>query len=483
MKKKINIIILILLFFVIVFTLGVKDIKSGRLSSYGKYVPNDIKLFLKKTIFLIPTLQKTLKNKDDVIRNLLVEKIKTLETWNSISTSDIKNISLKKISNKKINIENESYILSKFLLPLPDYYLWKQKSVGYIDNLKNSIFLVSGDGVVFYFNYDQILEVLNSKNDKIVLSKLKTNIRELVSDNLFKPHKTSIKDILIKNNTLYISHINKKKDNCHNIEIISSEINFEFINFKDFFTYDECFINGELHSTGGRIVDYSKNEILFSIGEGQNRKLAQDVNSIFGKIIKINILTQEHKIISMGHRNPQGLNYDIKNNIIISTEHGPDGGDEINIIKNSDKISNYGWPISSYGNHYQGKINNYKNAGKLNELLEEAPLHKSHSKYSFVEPIKYFTSSIGISEVIKLPKSFKTNLKDHYVVGAMGKNIEEGDKSLHYFKLNKDNDKIESINKVLIGERIRDLKFIEKNDLIMLVLENTPSIGLLYLEN
>ena len=43
MKKKINIIILILLFFVIIFALGAKDIKSGRLSSYGKYVPNDIK--------------------------------------------------------------------------------------------------------------------------------------------------------------------------------------------------------------------------------------------------------------------------------------------------------------------------------------------------------------------------------------------------------------------------------------------------------
>ena len=48
----------------------------------------------------------------------------------------------------------------------------------------------------------------------------------------------------------------------------------------------------------------------------------------------------------MGHRNPQGLLFDKQNNIILSSEHGPTGGDEINIITEN---SNYGWPIASYG--------------------------------------------------------------------------------------------------------------------------------------
>ena len=483
MKKKFTILILILLFFTIVFILGVRDIKSGRFSSYGKYIPNDIKIFLKKTIFIIPTLKKTLANKDEVIRTLSIEKIKTLESWNYISKSNIKKMSMKKFFTKKIIINNENFNFSKFLLPLPDYYLWKEKSVGYIDKIDNKLFFVSGDGTIFYFKNDDLLKALNKKNDKIELYKINSDLINLVNEDLFKPGKTSIKDILIKNNKIYISHINKKKNNCHNIEIINGEINFDFIKFENFFSYDECFVNGELHSTGGRIVNFSENEILFSIGEGLNRRLAQNINSIFGKIVKINIETKKYTMISMGHRNPQGLFYDKKNNIIISTEHGPEGGDEINIIKLSDKVYNYGWPISSYGNHYQGRINKYKNAGKLDELLEEAPLYKSHSKYSFEEPIKYFTPSIGISEIIKLPEDLNVNLKDFYLVGAMGSNIDEGDKSLHYFKLNQKKNGIEKIDNVLIGERIRDIKLSDENDLIIMVLENSPSIGFISIKN
>jgi len=483
MKKKFTILILILLFFTIVFILGVRDIKSGRFSSYGKYIPNDIKIFLKKTIFIIPTLKKTLANKDEVIRALSIEKIKTLESWNYISKSNIKKMSMKKFFTKKIIINNENFNFSKFLLPLPDYYLWKEKSVGYIDKIDNKLFFVSGDGTIFYFKNDDILKALNKKNDKIELYKINSDLINLVNEDLFKPGKTSIKDILIKNNKIYVSHINKKKNNCHNIEIINGEINFDFIKFENFFSYDECFVNGELHSTGGRIVSFSENEILFSIGEGLNRRLAQNINSIFGKIVKINIETKKYTMISMGHRNPQGLFYDKKNNIITSTEHGPEGGDEINIIKLSDKVYNYGWPISSYGNHYQGRINKYKNAGKLDELLEEAPLYKSHSKYSFEEPIKYFTPSIGISEIIKLPEDLNVNLKDFYLVGAMGSNIDEGDKSLHYFKLNQKKNGIEKIDNVLIGERIRDIKLSDENDLIIMVLENSPSIGFISIKN
>ena len=87
--------------------------------------------------------------------------------------------------------------------------------------------------------------------------------------------------------------------------------------------------------------------------------LAQDQNSINGKIIQINTLNSNYKIFSMGHRNPQGLFYDKNNNFILETEHGPQGGDEINIIRidnnKNEKIQNFGWPIVSAGEHYGGK--------------------------------------------------------------------------------------------------------------------------------
>ena len=78
-------------------------------------------------------------------------------------------------------------------------------------------------------------------------------------------------------------------------------------------------------------------------------------DSINGKILKINIKDTSYEIISMGHRNPQGLYYDKQNNFLVETEHGPSGGDEINIIKLSKNLeeNNYGWPLASYGNALQ----------------------------------------------------------------------------------------------------------------------------------
>ena len=108
----------------------------------------------------------------------------------------------------------------------------------------------------------------------------------------------------------------------------------------------------------------------------------QKLDSEFGKILKIDIQTNKSEVVSLGHRNPQGLFYSKKYDFILSTEHGPKGGDEININhKPFSKIKNFGWPISSYGKHYK------KNYSK--KILSEAPLKKSHKKYGFNEPIKY----------------------------------------------------------------------------------------------
>ena len=108
----------------------------------------------------------------------------------------------------------------------------------------------------------------------------------------------------------------------------------------------------------------------------------------------------------MGHRNPQGLFYDSVNNLIISTEHGPKGGDEININLIDNKIKNFGWPISSYGEHYPGVTKIHTNNKNLKKFLKKAPLHKSHKKYGYEEPLKYFVPSIGISEILKLNQKF-----------------------------------------------------------------------------
>ena len=109
-----------------------------------------------------------------------------------------------------------------------------------------------------------------------------------------------------------------------------------------------------------RLTPLDEDNLLLSTGEFRYRKKAQDLSSIFGKIININLDNGEYNIVSMGHRNPQGLFVD-QNKIVLSTEHGPWGGDEINLIPfekiYNNEILNFGWPISSYGEHYAKKKN------------------------------------------------------------------------------------------------------------------------------
>ena len=191
----------------------------------------------------------------------------------------------------------------------------------------------------------------------------------------------------------------EKEKNCYDLKIISATLNLKYLQFERFFKPSSCIDTNNKHGywphqgAGGRIIKLDEDNLLFSTGDFRNRPLAQNTDNDFGKILKINTVTKKSEIVSIGHRNPQGLFYSKKYNFILSTEHGPKGGDEININpKPLIKIKNFGWPIASYGEHYH---KNYKK-----NILEEAPLKKNHKKYGFVEPIKYFDPSIGISETI-----------------------------------------------------------------------------------
>ena len=109
------------------------------------------------------------------------------------------------------------------------------------------------------------------------------------------------------------------------------------LNFKEFYKTSTCVNENNAHGfwahqgAGGRIIKLDDNNLLFTTGDFRNRPLAQDLNNDFGKILKINIQNKKTSVVSFGHRKPQGLYYSKKFDFILSTEHGPKGGDEINI--------------------------------------------------------------------------------------------------------------------------------------------------------
>lgn len=78
--------------------------------------------------------------------------------------------------------------------------------------------------------------------------------------------------------------------------------------------------------------------------------IAQDWDAMYGKTLAIDIETGEGRVVSAGHRNAQGIAISDAGHVVVF-EHGPRGGDEVNIIREG---ANYGWPLESYGTTYRG---------------------------------------------------------------------------------------------------------------------------------
>jgi len=373
-----------------------------------------------------------------------------------------------KTSESILTLSNNK-ILKKYNLSSGFYsgILNKTPGSGYIDFHQGNIIVLSSRGVLAFKK--------NIENTKENFKQIKNNISQFIGLNQFSKqsyndlyHWFSLKDLHVHQNKIFISYTEEIKEDCWNTSLIFGDMNYENIKFKKLFSSKDCIHSIDnidktfnAHQSGGRIITLNDKHVLLSIGDYRSRFLTQDVNSVNGKIIKVNIENSQYEIISMGHRNPQGLYFDVENNVIFETEHGPRGGDEINLIEVSkiskEKIQNYGWPISSYGEHYEGRAVFNKT------LYEKYPLYKSHSEHGFIEPLKAFVPSIGISEIVKVG----TN---KYVVSSMV------DKSLYFFELSKQK-KIINVERVEVYERVRDLKF--NNNQLFLFIENSASIGVL----
>lgn len=115
---------------------------------------------------------------------------------------------------------------------------------------------------------------------------------------------------------------------------------------------------------GSRIEFDEKGFLFLSIGDRNERKLAQDLNTHLGKIIRLQedgsiptdnpfakVKGARAEIWTLGHRSPQGLAIDPKTNNLWEAEMGPRGGDEINLLKPG---ANYGWPTVTFGREYWG---------------------------------------------------------------------------------------------------------------------------------
>ena len=430
-------------------------------------------------ILIIILIVSNLLTKSFYLRNVTTQEQKifikkTFLPWKASKEKKEKKFYLQKLTNElnfkksldeiifkeklKINLDNNLFLekytyLKGFETGIDNTF----PGSGYLDFFNNDLVVISSRGVLGYSPLN-----INNFNFK----QIENNIHNFINEQQFKKHKRfSIKDLHINNNRIYVSYTEEIKKNCWNMSVLSADFSYSKINFKKLFSPKECIHSmkdndNEFNAmqSGGRIISLDNNHIIFSTGEFRSRYLAQNIKSINGKLIKININNSNFKIISSGHRNVQGLLYDKDENFLLFTEHGPAGGDEINLLDiTKNTIQNYGWPISSYGYHYSDKLDITRN--------EKYPFLKSHSSYGYIEPLKYFTPSIGPSEIVKIDDK-------SYIFSCLSC------KSIFFFNLDSEN-KIDNISRVRVEERVRDMIYKDKK--LYLFLEDTASIGVIKL--
>ena len=448
MKKKIFIYNILVLLLTILLIAGYVLNKQSSKSKKNE-ISNLNKQILAKNQQLSNIQKNFIKNKKNINDLINLDSINFIKTVSSKEINSLKNFKLDKYrTNEILSSGNYRALASAYI----DFY-----------NNDKEIILATVDGI---FAISQI-------NNLESFKKIKSNIFDFITyEDFYTNTQYGIKDILVSDDNLYVSFINRKKKDCFNLKILVAKIDKKKLNFKTFYETSKCVNKKNKHGylahqgAGGRMI-VGDNSLYFTTGEFRNRPLAQKEDSDYGKILKIDFKSMKSKIISMGHRNPQGLYYSIKNNFIISTEHGPKGGDEVNVNHEPEKdIKNFGWPIASYGEHY------YKNYSK--EILDQAPLKKSHKKFGLEEPIKFFVPSIGISEIISLDNDEK-----EFLIGAMGNEISEQDLGLHLIKLNNKRNKIIKHKYIPLNERVRDIVISKKKDVIILFLETTSSLAVI----
>ena len=176
-------------------------------------------------------------------------------------------------------------------------------------------------------------------------------------------------------------------------------------------------VNDSLLVTGGsrwgcRFMFDKQGYLYFTIGDMDRAKDAQILSRPAGKVYRINkdgSIPKDNPfysrpgalkaIYSFGNRNVQGIAQHPLTKLIYATEHGPQGGDELNIIK---KGANYGWPIITYGIDYNGS--------KVSDLTE---------KEGMEQPITYWTPSIAVSAIAFTGGKIFPKWENNLLVGAL----------------------------------------------------------------
>lgn len=228
----------------------------------------------------------------------------------------------------------------------------------------------------------------------------------------------------------------RDQDQCLTMAVSATELDTPgAAHWKTIYTSNPCLQPEGLFDrleSGGRMVLRSDGKLLLSLGDfgliDREAPMAQRADTDYGKVLLIS-RDGSREVWSRGHRNPQGIQIDSRGHVW-STEHGPQGGDELNLLLAG---RNYGWPFTTYGTSY-GSIS-----------WDHPPPDSTRME----SPVQAFLPSIGISNLIQVRGAeFGVWSGDLLVASLRARSL---------YRIRLDGNRVAYRERIQVGSRIRDL--------------------------
>ncbi len=184
---------------------------------------------------------------------------------------------------------------------------------------------------------------------------------------------------------------------------------------------------------GGPLAYRGDGKLYLTLGDRgvSDPKVAEDPNTTFGKIIEIDLTTNKSRLFTKGHRNPLGLTF-IKSGQLLSTENGPYGGDELNVITEG---SDYGAPNVTLGTDY----NSY-------DWPAGTSVVGRHAGYK--APLFAWVPGIAPTQLIEV-NNFSPRWDGDLLIGTL--------KASSLYRLRLEDGRVLYSERIWMGQRIRDL--------------------------
>ena len=263
-----------------------------------------------------------------------------------------------------------------------------------------------------------------------------------------------------KNQQIYLSFSEPADNDTSRTAVAKAKLNGNALSdVKVIFRQAEA-INSQYHY-GGRLVFSPKGELFITTGDrGSRRDDAQKLDGHFGKVIRVNSdgsvpkdnpytgdASAKPEIWSYGHRNLQGVAIHPETGATWTHEHGPQGGDEINVAQPG---KNYGWPLITYGEEYGGGVIGQK------------------SKAGLEQPLHYWVPSIAPSGMTFYTQPAIAGWQNNLLVGSL--------KFGQLVRLELTGEKVSHEERIRIGARIRDVQVAPDGAVYLLTDEDNGKI-------